>query len=289
VTPDGVVQTMVDRRLRLVQILAPAAIVSLVWSDDASQVELTTLLSGESHTSAFGIDLSDAALLKAIDATEAETGQDVAVFRTWLRDNPGRVLAVARGEEPPPLPLPASSFSLPRHAGLAAIPPLQVRDQLPKVRAYLDNLVHLSMEAFATWYDFQQAHPELETWAAVTRNILSDNDRLMTSFVNQELASCSPCSSSCSIDCGAGKGACFTNHPEPFPCYEITELDCRGRTEGVFYPGQTCPGACWMFSGDKKGCSIQVSGRDCLAIPERSRAGGRTCDEQIDEFCRNSP
>ena len=301
VTPGGVVETNIDERLRPVQILAPAAIISLVWSDDASQVELSTQLAGESHTSALAVDLSDEALLKAVDATEAETGQDVAVFRTWLRDHPGRVLAVARGEEPPAQPSPASSFSWPRHAGLAAIQPPPVEDQLPKVRAYLDNLVSLAMEAFGTWYNFQEAHPELVTWASITRNILSDNDRLMTSFVNQELANCSPCSVSCGIDCGAGKGACYTNHPEPFPCFEVTEQDCRGRAEGVFYPGQTCPGACWMFSGGKKGCTTQVSGRDCLAIPERSRAsggegnitttfcGGRTCDDQIDESCRNSP
>ena len=279
VTPDGVVQTRVDNRLRLVQILAPNGRVLLVWSDDASHVELTAQVNGESSTWAFEVDLGDSALLKALDGAEAATGQDLTALRTWVRDNPGRVLAVARGEQPPPLRLPDATSSLPRYARLASIPLFQ--DQLPHVRVYLDALVLQAGVTWTAWNNFDLAHPE--PGAAVARNLLLDTTNEVDSIVNEELRTCSPCSVFCHIDCGAGEGACFTHDPDPLPCYENLEQDC-GAIGGVFYLGQECPGACWLFSGGKSGCWPLME-RDCVEIPKRSKESGG--EGNIDSrFCR---
>lgn len=269
-TPDGVVQLRTDDRLRPAQIVAPAAQVTFVWSDDAIWLTLIAQADGHYSSTTMEIDLSDAAVMVAIDAVEAESGNAMAALRSWLRDNPGRVLAVASGEQLPTAPENAgASSSRVLHVRARVLPPL---DELPHVRRYLDNLILASDNVIVAYHQYQLAHPELTLAASLTRNVLYDTMITVTSFVDRELRNCNPCSPRCHIDCGAGEGACFTDHPNASPCYENLEQDCAA-FGGVFYLGQTCPFACWLFSDGWSDCEM-LTREDCMAIPGRSKASG---------------
>jgi hypothetical protein len=50
-TPQGVVQSSVDERLRPAKIVAPDGTITFVWSEDASRVDLIVEAAGESKTS----------------------------------------------------------------------------------------------------------------------------------------------------------------------------------------------------------------------------------------------
>ena len=291
VTPHGVVQSRVDDRLRPIEIAAPEAILTFAWADDASQVEVTTRVDGQSDTSTLAIDLSDAALLRAIDASEKETGQDLSLIRAWVGENPGRVLAVARGEQRPPRLRSDLGSSARRSTGLAAILPLPLDDMPIKVQDYLDNLALQEAIATANLVAYAETNRSRSEDPAIgpAWNAIWYTAAKLGEFYRHESQHCEPCDRwLCHMNCGE-KGACFTHDPDPYPCFETWEDDC-GRMGGVYYLEQTCPGACWFFSGPVAYCT-PLAELDCREIPARHRAGGgrgplttrfcdgRTCDE----------
>jgi hypothetical protein len=98
--------------------------------------------------------------LAALDAAEAETGQDLSALRAWIAENPGRVLAVARGEQPPPRLAPPPVSSLPAGKVLLAIaknPAAQ--DQQTNVEDYIDSLVINVVIARVALMNFDKQHP----------------------------------------------------------------------------------------------------------------------------------
>ena len=270
-TPQGVVQSSVDERLRPAKIVAPDRTITFIWSEDASRVDLIVEAAAESKTFTLEIDLSDAALLAILDAAEAETGQDLSALRAWIAENPGLVLAVARGEQPPPRLAPTPGSSLPAGISLLAIANPAVQDQQTDVDDYLvslaiasddadavwDYIVRLTLESFdadAVWKNFLDAPYEgdPEEWER-TKNILFDNMMYRSMLQTDQVDNCLiSCNHHCAIDCGSGQGACFTMFPMISPCHESNEQEC-GRVSGVFYLGQTCPGACWIIAGRRGG------------------------------------
>ncbi len=102
VGPQGAIQMTVDARLRPTQMSGLGGTATLVWSEDSSTVEVTVETGGETTTTTVAVDLSDAALLARVDMAEDQLGQDLTAWRDWIADNPGRVWAVARGEEAAP-------------------------------------------------------------------------------------------------------------------------------------------------------------------------------------------
>ena len=304
-TPQGVVQSSVDERLRPAKIVAPDGTITFVWSEDASRVDLIVEAAGESKTFTLDIDLSDAALLAALDAAEAETGQDLSALRAWIAENPGLVLAVARGEQPPPRLAPTPGSSLPAGISLLAIANPAVQDQQTDVDDYLvslaiasddadavwDYIVRLTLESFdadAVWKNFLDAPYEgdPEEWER-TKNILFDNMMYRSMLQTDQVDNCLiSCNHHCAIDCGSGQGACFTMFPMISPCHESNEQEC-GRVSGVFYLGQTCPGACWISAGGLTDCQ-ETDKETCRLIPERSAGNpttrfcpGQACSEPM--------
>jgi hypothetical protein len=98
-TPDGDVEVTLDERMRPTRVVGMGESVTLVWADDASSFDVTIRRdSGETTSGTIPIDLSDAALLAMIDDVETDTGRDLSELADWINENPGYVLALARGE-----------------------------------------------------------------------------------------------------------------------------------------------------------------------------------------------
>lgn len=275
-TPQGVVQSSVDERLRPAKIVAPDGTITFVWSEDASRVDLIVESAGKTKTFTLEIDLSDAALLATLDAAEAETGQDLSALRAWIAENPGRVLAVARGEQPPPRLAPTPGSSLPAGKVLLAIPKNPAaQEQQTDAEDYIDSLIIYLGIARTALYDFDEQHPFSQIggheWAYYTARDLLANQVLNRQFflLYMENNCLSNCTARCPVDCGSysHKGACFTNYPQISPCYEIPEQECANIDGGVFYHGQGCPGACWVIAG-RRGGRGEVTG--CYELDEKS-------------------
>ena len=258
-TPQGVVQSSVDERLRPAKIVAPDGTITFVWSEDASRVDLIVEAAGESKTFTLEIDLSDAALLAILDATEAETGQDMSAMRAWIAENPGRVLAVARGEQPPPRLAPTPGSSLPAGKVLLPIPKNPAaQDQQTDVDTWMDTL------AFYCGFDqaMYQNHLQQNTgrdadaaaWRRTYTRLRAQMDYSAEQFYEQNKYCILSCDARCHVNCGwRDMGACFTDYPRMSPCFYLSQPNCALYDGGVHYPGQTCPGACWIIAGRQGG------------------------------------
>jgi hypothetical protein len=97
----GAVEMAVDERLRPIAVDGPDLAATLVWSADSSSVEVTVRQNGAVTVETVQLDLSDQALLAMIDQMETDTGASGDGLRGWVDDNPGRLAAVARGEQSP--------------------------------------------------------------------------------------------------------------------------------------------------------------------------------------------
>ena len=260
VTPQGVVQTKTDTCLRPVTILSPEAVLTLSWSSDASHFDLTI----EGKTLPVDIDFSDSALLEAISAYEAETGQDLSAMRTWIVQNPGLVSAVARCERPPPGITSISMRSWTHPQDFPAEPEMNIEDR--RIDNYLDRLNYAQCFAFEIWIRFKNTHTSSE-WDLVDEVLLS-NWADLKRFADEERMNCNPCRSSCHIPCVAGLGACYPNFPNP-PCHYMSGPDCIALYPGArFDVGVECPGACYLTTRAGT-CCVWILKKTCDEIPWR--------------------
>ncbi len=101
-SPDGNLEVLVDERLRPTLSVGPGQAIALLWSDDASRVNISLSNDGTLVLPPLPVDFSDQALLEAIDAEEAEIGDDVTELRDFIRDQPGFVESLARGDAEAP-------------------------------------------------------------------------------------------------------------------------------------------------------------------------------------------
>ena len=170
---DGVTQLTTDERLRPIQIVAPSIHMILAWSDDASRVELTIDDGDRRDSYPLEIDLSDEGLLAALEAVEEATREDLGLLREWIAQNLGLILAVSRGEIPPPTLLPSPISDRLGGQGLLTVRPMASAQQ-GDIEDYLYILADTAMRAHNTWYTFGEAHPELDPGVAAARNILLD-------------------------------------------------------------------------------------------------------------------
>jgi len=244
---DGVTQMIADDRLRPTQIVTPSVHITLAWSDDASRVVLTVDDGVGSASFPLEIDLSDEALLAALEAGEKETGEDLGLLREWIGQNPGRIQAMARGEAPSPTLFPAPKSHRPGGHGRLAESPLQ--DATVDIEDYLLVLAVASMNAEYAWVTFEEAHPELEPAIATASNALLDIFIAGNILFNEQERACHPCSAACKIPCALDTGACFDDPArygspsDPGPCHMTTAQGCG---YGVHLPDERCPSACWL-------------------------------------------
>ena len=96
----GVAEARFDQRLRSVQMASSGQVATLVWSADSSHVDVELVVNRIRTTSSTPVDFSDAALIEALDDAEDE-GADVAVYRQYIADNPGQILQIVTGQQPP--------------------------------------------------------------------------------------------------------------------------------------------------------------------------------------------
>jgi hypothetical protein len=278
---DGVTQLITDERLQPVQIVAPSIHITLAWSDDASRVELTIEYGGSRVFLPLQIDLSDEALLAALEAGETATGEDFGLLREWIGRNPGLVQAIARGELPAPTLHPAPISDRTGAQGLFSVRPMASAQA--DIEDYLAVLADTALRAENTWITFSEAHPELEDNVATARNVLLDLSIAAQRKFDEQEAACHPCSAACRIPCSQDTGACFTdparfgNPSDPGPCSMTTAQAC---TDGAHYPDERCPSACWFTNPEL--ADLPASERctmtdyfTCWEMPQRANQGQR--------------
>ncbi len=263
VTPQGVVQTKTDACLRPVTILSPDAVLTLSWSGDASHFDLTI----EGKTFPVDIDFSDSALLEAISAYEAETGQDLSAMRTWIAQNPGLVSAVARCEKPPPGITSISMRSWTHPQDFPAEPEMNIEDR--RMDNYLDRLDLAASIAFEVWIRFKSTHTSSEV--SLARQVLVDNWVNLETFAYAERMNCNPC----------GQSLSYYLRPQVLahviPIFQIRHaIICPVLIAIAAYPGATfddgkeCPGACYITSTlTGYTCCVWTDQMTCDEIPWR--------------------
>lgn len=293
-TPQGVIQSSVDERLRLAKIVAPEGTITFVWSEDATRVDLIVETAGESKTFTLEIDLRDPALLAALDADEAETDRDLSALRAWIVENPGQVLAVASGEQPPPrlAPTPDSSLLPSTILLVSANIPVAQGQRKDDVIMYIDSLSDLYFVTDRVLLHLREQHPEWDIGVRRAEDILENlKNALLDLWVGQAENCIGACTHLCNIDCnrgGEGEGACFLDYPRISPCYMYLEQDCANIEGTVFYPGQTCPGACWVSAGGVSDC-YEMDEESCREWPSRANIPGHGFDMTILAFCPGQP
>ncbi|MCC6301077.1 MAG: thrombospondin type 3 repeat-containing protein [Anaerolineales bacterium] len=288
-TPQGVVQSIMDERLRPTKLIAPEGTIAFIWSEAASRVDLVVEIAGASRDFTVEIDLSDQALLAGVEAAAAETGKDLSALRAWVIENPGRVQAVARGEQPPPQiePTPASSQSEGSARIASVIFPAAQDPEFGDVQIYIAILAELYFVADRSLAGFRSQHPEERGSGSAEYFLLLQKNALLDLWLTQEHNCITTCTSLCSMVCmpgGGEEGACFTDYPNLSPCFTNTGQDCANIEGAVFYPGQACPGACWISAGGLTDCQ-ETDEETCRLIPERSAGNpttrfcsGQDCD-----------
>ncbi|MCC7361891.1 MAG: thrombospondin type 3 repeat-containing protein [Anaerolineales bacterium] len=286
------VQVSADERWRPAVLIGPEVRAAWAWSDDARRVVLNVEAGGERGLLDQAADLSDAGLVAAVSRVAAETGSDSGLLLAWIAANPGRVLRIARGEELPPGEPAASHSNLPAGVGLINFDPTQTPEELTDeyltslaiTQAMNDYVVALLLAALrdrVTEIPADMIPPLASLW-----DIFSDAGTTIRIALYQQTNRCVPCSINCAIKCGAGLGACFLEFPEPSPCFENIERECN-LEHGVFYLGQTCPGACWLTAPGTDSKCTATDENTCLAIPDRGGdvtslwCEGATCEEPI--------
>jgi hypothetical protein len=286
-TPQGVVQSLMDERQRPQKIVAPDGTITFAWSEDASRLDLVVDISGESIPFTLKIDLSDAALLAALDAAEAGSGQDMSTLRAWIAEHPGQVQAVASGEQPPPRLAPTPSSSLPAGKVMLAIARNPAAQNQPTdLEVYIRTLADLYFLAEKTWLDFKDQHPEMDPGVLTARYILEHQANALNDVWLDQWDNCMhTCTAQCSINCGGeGEGACFLDFPQISPCFMYLEQDCATIEGAVFYHGQTCPGACWVSAGGVSNCT-ELDEKGCQALPGQANIPGHGFDMSLLAFC----
>ncbi len=106
---DETIKLYVDARLRPVQLdnITQGIYSSFEWNEDSTEVTVIQNKNGSITEEIVSLDLSDDKLIAAAEKMELDEGIDLSDFREWIQDNPGRFIALARGEiEPPDVSIP---------------------------------------------------------------------------------------------------------------------------------------------------------------------------------------
>jgi hypothetical protein len=218
----------------------------LTWADNAASLRMIISDGGESQTIEFPTDLSDPALLAALDAFAARTGTDVSAFGAYITANPGLILALATGTQPASR-LKPTAFDTDKPRVDAA----QNQPAFRNMQEYLDSLSRLGMQPIWWSHDLEgeitragREPTRLESLAMDFAETLSHV--LMRAWAHEHFA-CIPCTPDCAFGC---MGAC-TRQSGPFTtCDNARSTDCpppnRFEAGAACSLGQT--GACCIFS-----------------------------------------
>lgn len=253
-TAEGIVETAFDERGRPSLLVAGGRSAEFNWSDDATQVDVTIHDDPGSMTVSLTVDLSDEALTVAIDALEAETGQDYSVLRQALLDYPGLVQRVAAGLEPPPTIAKGRLLASGRYK---IGPNLQSLGDISQTQlemwGYLGGLWYkfamvqnAGSQLWDAYVQYRQyfGQPESDEVArmheliAAAYQLESEAEKTFDS----QRGACEPCTADCVVDCDSlGLGACCTFQGPISSCLDDVQEEACQETDGSdYHPGSFC-------------------------------------------------
>ena len=205
VVPDGNIEFSVDERGRPTNVVGPDTSVSLTWSDDATSVDLVVDENGTITSETVAIDLSDVAVIAAVNEFEAATGIDSAAMRDWIGANPGRLGAIARGAQA--LPQPASVFAKvsqnANHRSAKNATALQVGERVVRDVVLIGAIVWTATVVASQVLTVQSAIAALAIGGLVAIAIVAAA-YILYLFLVDFLDACYPCTLSCFWNCTAG-------------------------------------------------------------------------------------
>jgi hypothetical protein len=261
-TADGVAEAIFDQRLRSVQLSSPGQVATLVWPDDASRVDVELVVSSIRTTSSTPVDFSDEALLAALDDAEAE-GEDVAAYRQYVADYPGRIQQIVTGQYPPSLA--GIQGGVRQH--------LQVLD--PTVTAYLHRLAEAVLICRATANALrerlnQTQDPQLREHYLVLMRHFSHLSTQIDEVYDRQQRACIVCTEeeeeeqgeACNVDCvppeTTDRACCIYNFDEnKVDCIDTDKVDCENNWFGEYDANYGCEeidncdqGACCIDQDD---------------------------------------
>ena len=236
---EGVVETTIDDRARPTRLVGAGVVVDLAWSDDASSVDATIQDNGDSSTISLSIDLSDQALLESIAAIENDSGENLSALEDFIADNPGRVAAVASGQEPAPV---ASKLAV-------------VLQQVDRVTDYLVrlSLAITQLVRFTEQWNVQAANSgalpdatRISMYQHLYRLVV-----VLSQYYESQVTACSLCTPACRAPCSAPDdqpgdqdtvACCYLSSADPATadvlCDDVSAEQCTGVLRGVAHPGR---------------------------------------------------
>jgi hypothetical protein len=257
-TPDGVVHVGEDERYRPLWMEGAGQTVGFYWSADSSQVEIVVAEGDGSDTITVPIDFSDDAVLAALDAMEADTGEDLSAMRRWITAYPGRLLRIMTGEEPAPGRQKSSVAHSADQKWQAAAQMGGDRPLFDRLGDYLDGLEARAASAVTTYNQaYSESRAEYGAWRNWPPRIqkimraMAELEKLQVDRFNQQLAGCLPCTPGmCDQDPDCTRyGPC---HFEDGTCAETTSEYCRDNG-GQFSPDLPCRYVCCEKMWDDAG------------------------------------
>lgn len=256
------------------RIAGQGGLLELGWSDDATAVELTIAgPEGSAHT-LLAVELSDHALLAALDARKDLPGAEE--LRTWLAANPDRVSDIARGAVPAPQLSAPGSSRLTNPDILVSFGPAPSAQSI--VKQYLDALHLRTMIAIDVGATLVGQYPqEVDPTFAYARVMLEATSDAMAAFAMGQYLSCEVnCTASCRVPC-TPQGACKWYEPE-FRCEIVSKAVCDG-VGGAWHPDESCPiAACWISTVRSPRTCVMIDVPTCRDMVNRANQQGRGYD-----------
>jgi hypothetical protein len=162
-----------------------------------------------------------------------------------------------------------------------------VQDQQTVVDDYIDSLAFEYAIAQIAYHDYVQQYTggDSPAWRRTLNRLLDRRNYTAERFDDQYKYCILDCNARCRVNCGfRDMGACFTDYPRNRPCFDLTRPNCALLDGGVFFPGRTCPGACWASAGGVTAC-FEIDEKSCRELPSRANIPGRGSDMTILAFC----
>lgn len=212
-TASGVIDTVVDDDARPTQVVGPNFVVWLVWSADASAVDVTFEQDGERSSLSLMLDWSEASLLADLDELETETGADYSWLRTWLADHP-EITSSGPSES-----IAGSAVSARASTAKGLKNRLQDFDN-PQVNEFINSLtfavVHLNVASQELFEQLHTTDPDAqpELWGQIfnLRVVMLAAASALADLQREQAAACLACNvdtmALCRVDCRLF-GACY--------------------------------------------------------------------------------
>lgn len=206
---QGEVVVDVDARARPTRIEGLNETLTFTWAPDGLTANVTLTKNGTTTTVPVVVDMSDAALLAAAVAYEAQEQVNLTPLKTWLAANPGVVQAITSGATAPPdLLLPPIRSGTPNSKATLATLSQSAGSPYENASVFLDRV--LKVATFATLgtaalkFAVKMASVKLVIVFGALGGMAIAAGLVFLTLALLQFIICKPCTLSCFWNCEAG-------------------------------------------------------------------------------------